>query len=240
MEACEYTIVFGGSADMHGIMRNKKWKYCAPVKMCYLNRGRTIYAGDSWPKATLKRVLNALRRRSLSEFAAQSSDPGITVVEETNYSADLLPSRSEFRFRFTPTVEYLNWRYSTRLSFAHYRLFRILRDKETIGYVIIQEFADRLVVAQCDGSSALELAAGVMTAILKVGSNDVKPRSVILSCSHSEMLKAYEEFGVDTSTEERPLVIGAPDGQVDIEDDNSRWLINFDWGDNGLRAPFPD
>ena len=37
---------------------------------------------------------------------------------------------------------------------------------------------------------------------------------------------------------EGPFAVGSLKGPVALPADPSRWLVNYDWGDNGLRPPF--
>jgi len=54
------------------------------------------------------------------------------------------------------------------------------------------------------------------------------------------MQKIYESFGFQPATEDYPFYLGATNGPADVAPDTSNWLVNFDWGDNGLLAPFLD
>jgi hypothetical protein len=54
------------------------------------------------------------------------------------------------------------------------------------------------------------------------------------------MAAIYRRFGFRAKHGDRPLAIGGRTPGGTVPTDTSRWLINYDWGDNGLRAPFPD
>ena len=101
------------------------------------------------------------------------------------------------------------------------------------GSGILQEFPDSVLVAQCDGEEAALLAHGVVDALASV----LGARYAQLSCSHSGMLKAFRECGFRVA-EYRPLVFFGE--AMNSPQDTGDWLVNFDWGGNGLRGPFPD
>jgi len=243
MRSCPYVLVFGGSEDTHRIVRSQKWTYFCGVKIYVLNRNYDPYPGESWWRALAKSVLRRTARSKVSKYARLISPQaieGLSVSEESAYTGDLLPRRSPFSFRFASSLEYLEWRYNMKLSFVRYRLFRILMSGTSIGYVILNASPDKIIVAQCDGEDPAALAHGVLLSILKVGGDDDQPRTVLLSSSHPTMQNIYERFGFRAEPEERPFAIGSALGAIDLAADTSNWLINFDWGDNGLRVPFLD
>jgi hypothetical protein len=165
----------------------------------------------------------------------------MTICEEHSYSLDLLPRRSPFKFRFAPTVEYLNWRYNLSLSFVRYRLFRILVAGTSLGYAIINESPQQIMVAQCDGEDANALAYGILLAILQVGGKDQSARTVFLSCSHLEMRRVFEQFGFKPWLRgDLPFAFRTLPSGLDPSLSTSKWLVNYDWSDNGLQAPFLD
>jgi hypothetical protein len=241
LKSFPYVFVFGGSEDTHRICRSQGWTYFSGVKIYLLNKPYEPLPGEAWWRKLAKSVLRRTARSKLAKFTGRISSQafqGLTIREENAYTEDLLPRHSPFTFRFSPSVEYLAWRYNTTLSFVRYRLFRILQRGAGIGYVILNESPDRIIVAQCDGKDPAALARGVLLSILEVGHKDTKPRAVLLSSSHAIMQKIYEQFGFRAEPEERPFAIKSSRGSLDLGTDTSNWLINFDWGDNGLRVPF--
>jgi hypothetical protein len=164
----------------------------------------------------------------------------VSVREEHEYSAELLPRRSPFTVRFAPSVSYLAWRYAFGLSFVRYRLFRILRGSESVGYVVINQSRERLIVAHCDGDDPTTLAYGVLLSVVEAAGRDVRPHGVVLASSHPEMAEIYRRFGFRARRSDRPLAIGGEGPPRTVPTDTTGWLVNYDWGDNGLRAPFLD
>ena len=126
------------------------------------------------------------------------------------------------------------------LSFVRYRLFRILLGDRSIGYVIINDSPERVIISQCDGDEALSLTYGVLLSLLEVAGSDERPRTVHLSSSHPEMQRVYELFGFKEAAGGRPFAMGTLRRKIDVPDDTSGWLINYDLSDNGLRPPFWD
>ena len=238
-----YCAAFGGSPDTHVIIRNQGWTYYGGVKIFFLNRSYKTLGGDPLWRAGLKWGARALARpKSLKECAERMPADvraRLCVREETACSEEMLPRRSPFSLRFAPTTAYLNWRYSTGLSFVRYRVFRIMAGGESVGYVIINESPDRLIVAQCDAGDAATLACGVMLALVEVSQDDTQPREVLLTSSHPAMQRIYSDCGF-RAERERPFAIGSRRGGAPIAPDTSEWLINYDWTDNGLRPPFMD
>lgn len=248
VKTCEVACVFGGSGDTHRILKGQKWTYVPGVKTYYFNPAYRLEAGETawrmaakWVARQLSRLSRPTDLRRRVRQLEQEAARGISVKEESEYDETLLPDRSPFAFRFAPSVEYLRWRYDTRLSFVRYRLFRILVSGRTAGYVIINDAPDRLVVSQCDGNDPVMLAHGVLLALAEASGADRRSREVVLSSCHPGMQRLYERVGFVTHSRwDRGFVLGPPRRWTDTPSDTSNWLINFDWGDNGLRAPFLD
>jgi len=242
-DACPIRLLFGGSPDAHKIARSLKWTYYEGVKIYVLNRSYEAYPGDGRFRVAAKSLAQRVARSKLSRFASRlPSDvrEQVSVREEQCITQDLLPVQSPFTFRLAPSSQYLNWRYNTALPFVRYRIFRILNNGQSAGYVIINETPERLIVAHCDGTDARILAYGVLRSILHLGREDLTPRSVVLASCHRTMQEIYLKFGFRPEPEDRPFSMGTVNGGVALEPDTSNWLVNFDWGDNGLRPPFLD
>jgi|SRR5579871_159909 len=236
-------IIFGGSEDTHRIARAQHWTYIEGVKVYELNRPIVVYPQDPPWRALGKRVAQLLPKGTpvarCLERMPKEAYAHITLREETLFTDDLLPASSPFAFRLAPTVDYLNWRYRTDLSFVRYRLFRILKGGATAGYVVIND-GPRLMVAQSDADDSATLAYAILLALTEVCRNDRKPRPVALTSSHREMQPIFAQFGFQPSQKDRPFVFNGLPRMAEGGWDASRWLVNFDWGDNGLRAPFLD
>jgi hypothetical protein len=52
------------------------------------------------------------------------------------------------------------------------------------------------------------------------------------------MQQVVEEFGFRASRQERPFALGSLRHSIPVDSDTSNWLVNYDWADNCLRAPF--
>jgi hypothetical protein len=242
-DSCPVRLTHGGSADTHSIVRSMGWRYYSGVKVYVLNKTYPVFPGDSWVRKAAKSAARKVARSKIPRYASRIPEEirqKISVREEQLFGADLLPTESPFSFRLAPTVEYLNWRYNTQLSFVRYRLYRVLQGGQTAGYVVLNESPEQLIVAQCDGTDVRSLAYGVLLSLLDAGRGDQLPRSVVLTCANPVMQEIYEKFGFQAEPEDRPFFIGTLNGPADIALDTSNWLINFDWGDNGLRPPFLD
>ena len=243
MKTSPFGLVFGGSEDTHRILRRQGWTYFPRVKTLVLNRAYAARPGESAWRRLAKRVLTRFRRRPADRFAARVpalAAERITVHEEDRFTEDMPPRTSPFAFRFAPEVDYLNWRYRTGLSFVRYRVFRVRTEGRTSGYVVLNDAPDRIAVAQCDGESATDLAYAVLRSLVVATERDRKIREIVLTCTHPEMGRIYRDFGFRSAGRDRPFVVGSRRGPVDLPGDPSRWLVNYDWGDNGLRAPFLD
>jgi hypothetical protein len=237
------TLEYGGSEDAHRIVRQQNWTYFPGVRIYTLNYDYPVYSGDRVHRRAAKWILRHWARKRISAYACGDFDVArgqVTVREESAFSEDLLPSKSPFRFRLAPTPEYLNWRYNLRLSFVSYRVFRILVRGRSAGYVIINENQQRLLVAQCDAEAAETLAYGVLLSILQLGEQDRFPRTALLTCSNPTMAEIYEKFGFRPGKRDYPIAIGGLRNRVELPTDTTNWLVNFDWGDNGLLGPFRD
>lgn len=242
-DSCPVRLTHGGSANSQSIVRSMGWTYYSGIKVYVLNKTYQALPGDNWVRKAGKSVARKVGRSKIARYASripQEITHKISIREEQLFGADLLPTESPFTFRLAPTVEYLNWRYNPQLSFVRYRVFRILKGGQTAGYVVLNESPEQLIVAQCDASDVRTLAYGVLLSIIEAGRGDQGPRSVLLTCSNPVMQAIYEQFGFQAEPEDRPFFIGTLNGPSDIATDTSNWLINFDWGDNGLRPPFLD
>jgi hypothetical protein len=243
MKSCYGGIVFGGSSDAHRILRQQQWTYFPGVKTYYLNQPYSSLPREAWWRIVVKKVLWLSSRTKISKCASQISSEtvvGLSVREEHTYTEELLPRTSPFALRFAPTLDYLKWRYNTELSFVRYRLFRILASGISIGYVIINESPKQLIISQCDGEDVSSLAYGVLLSLLEITRSDKKPRWVVLTSCHPAMQQIYERFGFKAHRRGRLFALGTLRRPLNVPAETSNWLINYDWGDNGLRPPFRD
>lgn len=241
---CPAGLVYGGSEDTHKIIRRQNWSFFTGVRNYELNKKYLPHPGQPKWRVAAKWVLrHAGRQKRISEYASRilaKVAAKLSVREERSFTHDLLPPRSPFRFRFAPLPDYLNWRYNPALSFVRYRIFRVLNEEKTVGYVILNESPEKILVAQCDGEDAETLAYGALLSILHVGCKDTKPRVVSLVSCHPGMQKIYERFGFRKSGTDCPFALGPLGVNLRIHPDTSNWLVNLDWGDNGLLGPLID
>ena len=239
-------MVFGGSEDTHALVRSQGWTYYPGVQPLRLNPAFGPIEGEPGWRRLMRRVLQRRRyglRRPLTTYGRAIADRIPLTLEinpEDRLSEDMIPLRSPFAFRFAPTAEYLRWRYATDLPFVRYRLFRLLLRGANAGYVILQVSPRRVVVSHCDGTDPSTLAWGVLLCILEVGRSDLTPREAMLASSHPDMQAIFRSFGFRPTARELPLAMGSLRGSIELPTDTSDWLVNFDWGDNGLRHPFLD
>ena len=246
MVSAPFGMVFGGSEDTHALVRSQGWTYYPGIQPFRLNPALAPIAGESRWGRLMRRVLQRRRyglRRPLVAYGRTVADripPALEINPEDRVSEDMIPLRSPFTFRFAPTVEYLRWRYATDLPFVRYRLFRLLLRGANAGYVILQVSPRRVVVSHCDGTDPSTLAWGVLLCILEVARKDPTPREVMLASSHPAMQAIFRSFGFRATSRELPLAMGSLRSSVELSTDTSKWLVNFDWGDNGLRHPFLD
>ena len=243
LKACPIGLVHGGSADTHRIIRGRNWAYYDGIRDFILNNPYDPNPGEPRWRVVAKHILRHAIRSELPKYASRipaEIRTRVSVREEKSYTEDLLPRESPFTFRLAPTLDYLNWRYNTALSFMRYRLFRVLEGGRTKGYVVLNESSKQIIVAHCDGSDARTVAYGVLLSLLQAGREDRAPRTVLLSSSHVVMQDIYRSFGFRSTRSSRPFAIGTLTGPCEVQLDTSNWLVNFDWGDNGLRFPFLD
>lgn len=243
LKDCPLGLVFWTSEETQKVIRSLGWTYFPNVRRQHLNYSYRIFGGESMVRKLAKLAMQCLPKRKIGNYAARleaARNAGVSVQAVPEFFADLLPAKSAFAFRFAPSLEYLNWRYNSGLSFVRYRLFRINVGLSTVGYVVINEMADRITVAQCDGTDPVTLAYGVMLSIFEVGKHDSRPRSVMLTSSHPVMQRLYREFGFRISKSDECFAIGGYKQPVTLNRDTSNWLVNFDWGNNELQTPFLD
>ncbi|HVH66980.1 MAG TPA: hypothetical protein VM716_03860 [Gemmatimonadales bacterium] len=234
-------LVLRGTEDTHRILRSQKWMYIKGVRTYELNRAYLAYPAEAGWRVAAKWVMRHTRpQRPLPERVLRmvgNIPSEFSVREERRYTQDLLPRRSPFRFRFAPSADYLNWRYNTSLSFVRYRLFRVLQNADTVGYVILNDSPDRIVVAQCDGEDVETLAYGVVLSVLEATYDDAELRPISLASSHAQMQVIYEQFGFKERWIDRSFAV-SPLRNLHVDPDTSSWLVNLDWGDDVLFGLF--
>ncbi len=239
---CGLGLNFGGSPDAQRIIDHQKWTRYSGIDTLHLNAAYAQSPGDTFWKRTAKNVLThspvktRIDRRAAAVLADSSSP--IEAVPEQRATADLLTFESPFDVRFAPDADYLNWRYATNLSFARYHLLRLVQSGETVGYVVLNEQPNRVLIAHADASSPDVLARGMIAALGTVCRGRLSGTGVVATTSHPVLKQTLVDFGFRARRHGRGLAIGGLGKQPPFPDDTSNWLISEDWGDNGLRAPF--
>jgi hypothetical protein len=231
-------VMFTASKAALQRLRGRGWIFMAGVKGYVLN-GPSLYRLSGWRRAAHS-IIRSVAGKRISNYASRIPSEvigGIAIREERSYSQDLLPSRCSFSFRLASTVEYLSWRYNLALSFVRYRLFRIVAQGRSVGYVILNESREHIIVAQCDGEDSKTLAYGILLSILEIARDDQHPRTVFLACCHRDMCEVFESFGF-RQRGDLPFAFRTLPPRFETPPDTSNWLINYDWADNGLQAPW--
>ncbi len=235
-------MVFMASPSARRVLQHLAWVPMQGVGGYFLN-ACSLKPWNSWWKTCANLIVRGISGKRIPALAGRIPEDlasTIQVREEFAYSPDILPGTSPFALRFAPTAEYLGWRYNLSLSFVRYRLFRIFSAR-SIGYVILNDSPEQIIVAQCDGNDATALSYGVLLAILKAGEKDAVRRSVFLACCHSQMAEAFERFGFKKWFRgDLPFGFRNVPPMLNVAEGTSNWLINYDWSDNGLQAPFAD
>lgn len=242
VKACDFGFVWGGNENTHRVVRHQKWNRYSGIDTFQLNASFAEVPGEPWWRQIAKTALRhspgrtRIDRRCHEVLRAGHRD--IQAVPEEKFSQDLLPTISDYALRFRPSVQHLEWRFNTSLDFVRYRLFRIVADGESAGYVILNEQAGRTIVAQCDANDRWTLTQGIFAALASACSGRRAGCGVVLTSACEIMKPALQEFGFRRRPDLRPLVIGGLGRMPEFGSHTGNWLINFDWGDNGLRAPF--
>ena len=242
VKACDFGYVWGGNENTQRVVQHQKWTRYTGIDTFQLNAAFADVPGDPWWRQAAKAALRfSPRRTRIDQRCRETLREGglnIEAVPEDRYTEDLLPTSTQYAFRFRPTVEHLAWRYDASLDFVSYRLFRIVKDGESAGYVILNEQPGRTIVAHCDATDRWVLTQGIFAALGRACSGRRASCGVALTSSCEIMKPALEEFGFRRRENLRPLVIGGLGRKPEFGSYTGNWLVNFDWGDNGLRAPF--
>lgn len=240
LKSCDHGVLFGGSADSQRIVRQQRWDWYSDTRQFYLNRASAKAHDEGLWRRLARWALRYIERDvdpcARARELASNGSLSVEASEEQTFSQDMLPAQSPFRFRFLPSIEHLNWRYNTQLGFVRYRLFRIVSAGESSGYVVLNVQPDRILVAQCDGDDPILLCQGIFVALAAVAGRQRK--AVFLTSSHPIMKKVFLELGFRVRNRDYPFAMGGLNGPPQVPKDAKEWLVNFDWGDNGLRAPF--
>jgi hypothetical protein len=243
LHKCDFGIEFGGTEDAHRVLRQQNWKFFPSVPLFHFNRPITKWPGEPPWKRAAKTVLSRLhfKRNILQRIDAilKQYDYVIEVEEHETITSEMLPRSTPFTFRFSPSLDHLNWRYNSRVSFVRYRIFRI-RHKSLRGFVVINQQPHKLIVAHCDGEDPRVLALGILAAIRTLALEGHYAVHVALAATHQDMQQIFLRTGFHCDPDKRPFAIGSfrNTATPPVPDDQRQWLISLDIGDNGLRPPF--
>ena len=242
LKQCRFGIVFGGNDHTQRIIEHQKWTRYSGVSIYQINHAYAEVPGEAiWRKAAKQLLRHSPMKTNVGQRAveiAPESSAKVRAIPETKFDAEMLPASSEFSVRFAPSVEHLNWRYATDLDFVRYHIFRLEQSGRSIGYVVLNEQKHRVLVAQCDAPNAAQLTRGIFAALAQTCVGPKSQCGVVLATSNLSMKRMFESFGFKKHPAGRSLAIGGIGRRPKWEADTSTWLVNYDWGDNGLRAPF--
>jgi hypothetical protein len=237
MKSCSAGMLFGGNQNSHAIPKKQKnFVYYPGVNVYTLNAKYSTYEGEAVWRVALKSLLRTATKKQLSDYATDSFErdsAAIGVQEIPSSEADPIEA-SCFSFRFAPSAEYLRWRYRSKLSFVRYRWFNILENGLRIGYCVLNDSRERIIVSHSDGLDPEKLALGTLKAIFLSASKDTGKRTVMLSSSHPIMQAIFIRHGFILDAPDRPMAIGSLRSMITLPAPES-WLINFGLGDNDLR-----
>jgi len=242
---CEGGIALGGSEDTHRMLTRMGWAYPAGIKTFILNRSYEKTGGTGGLRGWLRKLLKLISQRhplaKLPRSLPGARETNLAIVEHNSFAQLPLDFTSAFSFRFAPDRDYLSWRYSPHLTFVKYRLFQLSRGGAPVGIVVLQEQPNQIIVSHADGSDPELLATGIIQSLAIVGKTPRDRREVRVVTSHPGMQALLQSVGFRNQPRwDRPLALGTLRGKIDVPGPTSEWLINYDWGDNGLRTPFLD
>jgi hypothetical protein len=242
LRCCDAGLIFGCSRQMKNMITRAGWRFFTGVKYMRVNRRFSADPQDGALKGVVKRLLNhAPFRQTLTSLANRlpPSVRGVTATEVDCITDDLLDFKSAFGFRFAPDREYLAWRYGPEVRYLRYRTFRIARNGRHVGYAVLLDKIEQVVVAHADGSEPMALAAGIVKAISAIARGTRDFREVVLTSAHAAMQQVFENVGfVNRPKWDPPFALGGLKGGFDIATPVSEWMVNYGWGDNALRPPF--
>jgi len=244
LRSSDAALVFGGSPDTHRILESQRqrWTYFAGVRTYTLNGRFAPRRGRHGWRAAAASVLRAVApyvhpARRLERLLADRVVAPVRVAERSDFDVTLVPpSPGPFALRLAPSLDYLRWRYDPTLPFVRYRCFRIADETDrSRGYVVLNDQDAQLVVAQADADDPRVLAAGILAAVAEVASAGDPRRTVMLASAHGEMQTIFTAAGFVPAASDRAFALGSGRKKIAVAPETSRWLVNYDWLDNGLR-----
>jgi hypothetical protein len=241
--SCDAALVFGGSADMHSMMDKAGWRYFTGINDMLMNRRLSPGRKDGVLKGLAKRFLrSAPGRRSLASLADRLPGAlrrGVSAAEVDVIDEDLLDFSSAFGFRLAPDRRYLAWRFGPEVPYVRYRTLRITRDGRYVGYAVLLDRAERVVVAHADGSEPVALAAGIVKAISAIAQGARDLREAAVTSAHPAMQQLFAKVGfVHKPRWDRPLALGGLNGAFGVVTPVTEWMASDGWSDGALRPPF--
>lgn len=244
LRSCDAGFVFGCSREMSDMITRARWRHYTGIHNMLLNRRICADPKDGALKRLAKKfVKHAPFPRALAALPDRlpRSLRGVSAAEVASITDGLLDFRSAFALRFAPDRKYLAWRYGPEVPYARYRTFRIAREGRHLGYAVLLDRPGQLIVAHGDGAEPAALAAGIVHAICALARDARDFREVQLSSAHPAMQQVFESVGFAHKPGwDLPFALGTLRGGFDMAAPVSQWLVNYGWGDNGLRAPFPE
>lgn len=218
------------------LARQPRWHSVPGLRTWILNWNYPVLPGDPWWKRVAKGPARRLMRIDPETFPRRTAAdfPGLVAEETSEISPDMVERRTHFDLKLDPDVDYLRWRYSTRLEHVRHRVHRLRQNGKTCGYVVLAEWPHRLVVMHCDGDDPGQLAHGVLLAVADANRGDHRFRQVFLSSMHPVMSRVFEKYGFRPKPAETPLYMATFGKDTSPLAEGPNWLVSMDLGDHGI------
>jgi hypothetical protein len=236
LRGCHAGLMQGGTEPALRFARRLKWHF-GEIPAYWLNVRYKATKKQGFRNAA-KKVLNRFAPRTPLKSLAASLEGRfreIRITEQDRYAADLLDFQSTFPFRFLPSLSHLTWRYPMNRSFVRYRWYKAFTGKGYLGYVILEDRPDRLIVAQADGTEPALLAAAIIKTFSAAATDQSDARETALLCANPVMQHVFESVGFRrVERRNRRFALGTMKGPMKVSVPQSEWLMNYDLADRGL------
>lgn len=220
--------------------RQSRWQSVPGLRTWYLNWGYPVEASDPWWKRLAKPPARLLARIDPARQVRRIPSGTLRVEETDVHTADMCPRTDVFDLRpdFDPDV--LNWRFSTKLDYVRYRVFRIMRDAHTCGGVVLAEWPGRVVVSHFDCDDPADLACGVLLAVSAVNRGEARFRQVVLNSIDPTMNALFHRFGFRSNGADSPFHLAAFGSAQLALPPGGRYLVPIELGDQGIALSLLD
>lgn len=214
--------------------RQARWQALPGLKTWYLNWGYPLAEADAWWKRLAKPPARLLTRVDPVHRLRRLTDRALRVEEVEAFTGDMIIRDSPFDLRPDYDLDTLNWRFSTRLDYVRYRVFRIIRDGRVQGSTVLAEWPHRVVVSYCDGGDPVAIARGVLLAIAAVNQGAARYRQVVLGSMDEAMNAEFRRFGFRSTDGEAPFYLAAFGRTPVALPTSTRCLVPIELGDQGI------